>query len=50
MHHTIATGTMYVMAKQSTVLNWKTMNVSIPYTKYMVMTTAISVTSHMGTL
>ena len=45
----IATGTMYVMAKQPTVLSGKTMNVSIPYTKDMLVTTAISVPSHVGT-
>ena len=45
----IATGTMYVMAKQATVLSGKTMNVSILYTKDMLVTTAISVTSHMVT-
>ena len=44
-----STETMHVMAKQPTVLRGKTMNVSIPTTKYMLVTTAISVTSHMGT-
>ena len=44
-----STETMHVMAKQATVLSGKTMNVSVPNTKDMLVTTAISVTSHMGT-
>ena len=36
----------YVMSEQSPVLSGKTVNVSILHTKYMLVTTAISVTTH----
>ena len=41
-----STEAMHVKSKQATVLSRKTMNVSIPTTKDMLVTTAIPVTSH----